>query len=493
MSGSAVIIGAGIGGLASAVRLAGKGGDVTLLEKEPRTGGYAVAYRRQGYTFDLSLHVVPSGGAGQEFRAMVESLGISDKVRFIRLNEGFRVILGEDRFQLPNDYQELQEMLAGAFPQERDGLRLFFNDLEKHAVSYAGIFDYTVSKFRSVPPFLPRIPSFLKHCRMSTREYLEKFFRDKKLKALLYQPASFMGIPMGDFPAVNFMIMFYLLMKYGMYTIAGGGQALSDALRDRFQSLGGRLLTGKKAVSIIVDGQKAVAVVTEDGQRYDCDFVLCGNNIHDVVNRMIGRSNFADSYLATLDSLASSISVSALNIGLDCHPGRLGLDSHMTMVFPDPDIDRCFMRQSCQLDMSAFSITAPCNADPDLFANGRYTISLVGGTDPGRWLAMDEDAYRAEKKKVVRAAIDRADALFPGLKQHVRVADLATPKTMQRYTGNPGGAIMGFNCTCGMHRQIMKAARIPVSNLVMAGAWTNRLGGYMQSMKSGILAAEAVC
>jgi len=492
MDRTVVIIGSGIGGLSCGVKLAQQGAKVTLFEKEARTGGYAIGYKRAGYHFDLALHVVPSGGPGQEFSSMVDSLGLSDGVQFIRLKEGFNVILNDYRFQMPNAYDELFDKLCHDFPENRDSLHRFSSDLEKHVNSYAPLFDYTVPKYRSVPSFLPRIPAFLKHSMLSTRDYMEQFFNDRKIMAILFQPAAFMGIPMRDFPTVNFMMMFYLLMKNGMYTIAGGGQALTDSLRKRFQQLGGHLVTGAEITRIIIKNKKAVAVESADGSRLPCDAVIAANSLYDVVNRLVGRSHFPQRYLQNLDNLNPSISVLALNLGLDCHPGDLGIKPHITMFFPDKDIDRCMDQQQHQIEMSGFSITAHGNSDPACYTDGHFSVSLVGGTDPDQWLSMEDGQYKNEKERIVNETITKADTLFPGLKSHIRLSDLATPRTMQRYTNNPKGAIMGFNCTCGSHRMIMKAADIPIANITVGGAWTNRLGGFMQSMKSGILAAESV-
>ncbi len=491
MTENIAIIGAGIGGLSSAVRLAQAGARVQLFEKETKPGGYAIAFKRAGYHFDLALHVVPSGGQGQEFAAMVHALGLSEDVHFIKLQQGFNVILGDYHFQMPNSYDELIHKLCLEFPSEKENVYRFSNNLEKHVLSYAPLFDYTVPKYRSVPSFIPKIPAFLKHSMMGTRKYLEQFFDDERLMAILFQPAAFMGIPMRDFPTVNFMMMFYLLMKNGMYTIAGGGQVLTDGLKKRFQQLGGTLVTKTEIDKIIVEENKATAVRSLDGTTYNCDTVIAGNNIYDVVNKLVGRTHFSQAYLENLDSLTPSISVMALNLGLDCHPQDLGIIPHITMIFPDHDIDQCMIEQRNQIEMSGFSITAHCNSDPDI-TNNKYSLSLIGGTDPKKWLNLSDEEYRFEKERITKQTIDRADTYFSGLKKHIQIADLATPRTMHRYTANPSGSIMGFNCTCGSHRQIMKAANLPISNIIMGGAWTNRLGGFMQSMKSGILAAESI-
>ncbi len=492
MKGAICIIGSGIGGLSAGVRLAQAGRKVILFEKESRTGGYAISYKRKGYRFDLALHVVPSGGPGQEFHGMVDSLGLSDKIKFIRLKEGFNVILGNYRFQMPNSYQQLQEVLQQEFADEQEGLSRFFSDTEEKARSYAPLFDYTVPKYRSVPSFLTKLPIFLKQSNQSTRDYFHSYFKDERLMAILFQPAVFMGIPMDEFPTVNFIMMFYLLFKNGMYTIEGGGQGLTDGLKEQFLELGGELKTSTPIQKIIIKDKRAQGVVCAKGTSYECDGVIGANSLHDVVNRLVGRSHFNKRYLDNLDALASSISVMALNLGLDCHPKDLGIDAHISMIFPDPDIDSCMRQQENRVNMNGFSITAHCNSDPGFNSDNRYNLSLVGGTDPDKWLVMDEAQYLAEKQRITDETIEMADKLYPGLKKHIQVTNLATPRTMFRYTANPLGAIMGPKCTCGSHRRIMKAANLPINNIIMGGAWTNRLGGFMQSMKSGILAAESL-
>ncbi len=487
-----VVIGAGLGGLASGVRLLQRGHCVTLLEKEPRVGGYAVSFRRQKFTFDLALHVVPAGGPGQEFAAMIETLGLSDSVRFIRLRQGFRVHLGDSLFQMPGDYDTLLESLTLEFPAEEKGIRLFRHDLEKYATVYARLFDHRVSGYRSIPPFIPKIPAFLQHSMLPTRTYLQRFFHDERLMAILFQPAVFMGIPMRDFPTVNFMMMFFLLMKNGMYTIAGGGQKLTDCLRERFLQLGGTLLTNTAAKRIIIERKKAVAVRVSDGRQLPCDAIIGGNNLPDMVNNLIGQASFTAGYRRNLETLKPSISVVALNLGLDCSPKKLGMDCHIAMVFPDADIDGCFDKQTSRIEPLGFSITAPGNSDPECIAQGGHTLSLIGGTAPEMWLAVDEAQYHREKERISRELLAMAAARYPGLREHIVISDLATPRTMARYTGNPLGAIMGLNCTAGTHRHILKAAKMPVTNVLMGSAWTNRLGGFMQSVKSGILAAERI-
>ncbi len=484
-----VIIGGGIGGLSAGIRSLQRGFAATLVEKEPRVGGYAISFTRGGYTFDLALHVVPSGGDGDEFSYMAKNLGLD--LNFIRLADGFNVYLDDYHFLMPNGYEDLFQKLEFHFPEEKKGLQLFRADLEKYVTKYAPLFDYRVPLSRSFFPFLPKVAIFLRHSSLPTDAYLKSFFADDRLRAILFQPAAFMGIPMREFPTVNFMMMFYLLMKGGMYTIEGGGEKLTSEMEKKFIELGGRLIKGVAAEKIHLQGKKANGVSLSSGALLQCDAIIAGNNLFDVVNTLIGRSHFTPRYLENLRNLEPSLTVLVLNLGLDCSPQEIGIRSHISMIFPDADIDGCFTRQSFAGKVEGFSVTAHGLSDPGFGGLHRNSISIVAGTSPD-WLALVGDAYRDKKEEVGQQMIEAAERYFPGLQSHIVVRNLATPKTMRRYSANPGGAIMGMSCTAGSHRSLIDAAKLPISNVVMGSAWTNRLGGFMQSMKSGILAAEKV-
>jgi phytoene dehydrogenase-like protein len=487
-----VVVGGGLGGLTAAVALAGKGHEVTLLEKEPLVGGYAVDVHRKGRVYDLALHVVPCGGAGQEFERMLSELGVAEDVSFIRLKEGFRVCFGSDSLQLPNDYEGLFATLELEFPDEADNLRRFRRDLEEHTDAYAPLFDYGVSKWTSVPPFIMRAPKFLKHAGQPARQYLEQFFTDPRLMAILFQPAVFMGMPMDEFPTVNFMMMFRLLMQGGMYTIAGGGQSLTRALESRLRALGGTIVTRAKATRILVKRNAAIGVETADGKTYPADGVVANVNLPEIVDGLLDAAVLPPSYVAAVKGLRPSLSALVMNLWLDCPAEELGIHNHITIAFPDPDIDSWIKKQRASRFVDGFSVTAHGHTEPALVSPERATLSIVGGTDSSQWLALEGDAYRQAKAETAEDMLRKVERVFPGLREHVMFSELATPRTMRRYTGNPSGAIMGFECAAGGHRKILAAGRIPVRRLALASAWTDRLGGFMQCVKAGLFAAEKV-
>jgi phytoene dehydrogenase-like protein len=490
MSKHIVVVGGGLGGLSAAVHCAQNGHSVTLFEKQAQTGGYATSFTRSGFVFDPALHAVPAGGAGDPFERLMQQLGVGDRVAFLRINQGFCARLGSSTFRLDPDFNVLFSDLAGAFPADREGLRRLSAQIMKYAPLYYSTVEGNLSAIEIATRFVPRIPLFLHHAAISTRDYLARFVKNQTLAALLYHPAIFYGIPMASFPAVNFMIMFYLIFAKGMFTIAGGGRALSAALEQRFAALGGRVVLRTEVSKIRLRNGRAVAVETSDNNVVDADAVICNVNTPFLVNTLIDGEHFPGRYLRTLRSLKPSLSVLQLHLGLDCAIEETGIDSHITTLFPDADIDTVLSKREGDLVPRAFSIIAPSLTDPDAAPPGKSVLSLLGGVSADRWFSLTRSEYNEEKKRCTGELMSNLDRWYPSLSAQCRVIDCATPRTFERYTGNPNGAILGFDCSLGTQRNIMSVSRLPIRNLHLAGAWTGRLGGFMQAVKAGVSAAE---
>jgi phytoene dehydrogenase-like protein len=490
MNNHVVIIGGGLGGLSAGVACAQAGCSVTLLEKQPRTGGYSVSFSRGGFTFDPSLHAAPAAGSGQAFDALVSALGIAGKVDFLKINKGFLARLGPRSFEIPSDFAALKDGLSAAFPSDRKGLSKFHADIMRHAPLYYETVEGMLSPFAIATRFVPKVPSFLYHAGTSTHAYLSRFISDPVLRALLYHPAIFYGIPMKAFPAINFMIMYFLLFVKGMYTIKGGGSMLSAALHDRLVELGGKIAVGTEVTKIKVSCGRVAAVVTSGGTEIPADAIIANVNTPALVHSLLGDDVVGARYARTLNSLSPSLSLVQVHVGLDCPLASTGISHHITTVFPDADLDQCLDSRDADLVPRGFSIIAPTATDDTAAPPGRSVICVLGGVSSEKWKALSESRYRDEKERCTDELLGRIDKLYPAVRARCAVADCATPRTFERYTGNPGGAILGFDCSLGSHRKIMRVSRVPVRNLLCASAWTDRLGGYMQVVKAGIVAAK---
>ena len=118
-----IIVGAGLGGLTSAVYLAKAGFPVTIIEQHNSPGGYATAFRRGEYSFDVSLHTfnLPPD--------IYQELGLDERLERIKIKKFLRVITPNKDLLLPDANPEAYlDLMCSNFPHEKEGIKSYLND-----------------------------------------------------------------------------------------------------------------------------------------------------------------------------------------------------------------------------------------------------------------------------------------------------------------------------------------------------------------------------
>jgi phytoene dehydrogenase-like protein len=488
---SVAVIGGGLGGLTAALLCAKAGCNVSLFEKEPVCGGYSIAYKRSGFTFDAALHALPAGDNGSWFFTLLQRLGIDSQIQLIKIKSGIKVTFGRNSYCLPSGRSEVLEYLQQQFPDDASGLIRLFNDIDRYARCYSRILLAPEVSCWPVLSFIPYSLQFLSQSYETTAHFLSKYVKTTECRALLYQYAIFMGIPMDEFPAVNFIMMVHIQLTLGMYTIEGGGAHLTAILTKECERNNVTIYCSRRIDTIEITNGIASAVVDNNGVRHATDYVVSNVNTIDLC-KMVPANYIPHKYLSIVSRLKPSVAVVLINIGLDIHIEDAGFKEHLHFHFPDSDLDQCVKVQREALTIRGFSITAAGLTSPDVASKNMYSISIVGAVNGKQWFLLDNSQYAQAKEILIEQTLEKLYTLYPLLKGHVVCVDCATPKTFKRYTGNPDGAIMGFNCTTGVHRDLIEISKFPVKNILIANAWTDKLGGYMQCISAGEKAAKVI-
>lgn len=312
----------------------------------------------------------------------------------------------------------------------------------------------------------------------------------------------------GEFGNENMLLFMFFSFWYSFlydYTYPEGGLVtLANLLAEGFKEQGGEVRTSCTVDKIITADRKAVGVETSDGEKYFAEKIVNTGNPKRLVEEMCDTNLFPRKYLAKIKNGPVSISVANAFLGLDMDDEELGeaLKVHHTIYWRtysspwndyDPELHRKgwemvsweskFDKSLAPKNKNSIIIQVPV---PYNWMNGWKT----GTTDPMKRNA----AYKKLKEKVLDDIIKDTEYVIPGITDKVEYKELATPRSLSRFTLNPEGSIMGWSYDMyntplfGRFGQFIT----PVENLYMAGHYSIWPGGIVFSALSGKLVADGM-
>ena len=496
----AVIIGSGGGGLAAAARLARAGKKVILLEQHYHVGGYMSSFKRGPYTFEVSLHgfdgLDPDKGMNVP---LFEKLGILDKLTLTRGPIMYESTYPDITLEVPADVNDYKKLLIEMFPSEEFGINRMFKDFERINSAFGFFLKLQEGDFLgALGLYKPGMFfSLVTNLNTSLSPYLKKYTKNQKLLAVITQLAGFGGASPDDIPTLFFVMMWNSYHKGGYYYVEGGSQAIANAMEASILESGGEIRLSTKAAKIEIKDGSAVAVVTADGERFACSFVISNASAPQTFDKMVGVENLPADYVAAYKKLTYGLSMLQVYLGVDydytsffppgCHEYIPNLTYDSAAVFKamrEGDVDNCSM---ALLDYTV--------ADPTDAPAGKNVIvisTILPYNWENAWHTDDYATYKKFKEDTAWRFINRAEFILPGLVSHIEVMEVGTPYTMEGFTGNEGGTIFGWDNIKSQALFNRMKQVTPIPNLFLAGAWTFPGGGQSAVMSSGSTAADMV-
>jgi len=265
MSGApVVVIGAGFGGLALAIRLQSAGVRTLVLEKRDLPGGRAYAWHDQGFTFDAGPTVITAPNAIEELFTL-SGRNIRDYAELLPVDPYYR-LSWESGFELEynGDFDFVAEQIRRKSPADVDGYRRFLDySREVFEAGYLQLGHVPFPDWWSmirVAPQLARLQSY-----RTVYSMVSKFIRDPELR----QAFSFQSLLIGGNPfsvSSIYALIHALERTWGVYFARGGTGALVQALARLYQDLGGELRLDTPVEEVRTRGGRVSEVVTAGGQ-----------------------------------------------------------------------------------------------------------------------------------------------------------------------------------------------------------------------------------
>ncbi len=283
----AAIVGAGIGGLAAAMRLGAKGYRVTVLDRLDGPGGRGSAIRRGGHRFDLgpTIVTVPQdlrdlwAACGRDFDADVD-LRPLDPFYEIRWPDG-------SRFKAHADHDAMREEVRRLSPADVAGWERFLRDAERrYHVGFEGL---GRRPMHEVAELLKALPDFARlRADRSIAAHVARRVRDPRLRMALSFHPLFIG---GDPFRVTSMyaLVSHLEATFGVHYAIGGVEAIARAMVRVVEAQGGTVRQGAEVDEILVDRGRARALRLASGQTVAAEIIVSNADAGHTYDRLLRR------------------------------------------------------------------------------------------------------------------------------------------------------------------------------------------------------------
>ena len=287
MTRRAIVIGAGFGGLALAIRLQSAGVQTTIVEARDKPGGRAYHWRKDGFTFDAGPTVITDPPCLQELWAlsgqdMAADVDLMPVMPFYRLNwpDG-------TNFDYSNDEAALRAEIAKLNPADVDGYDHFLD--YSRGVYEQGYVKLGAVAFLDFASMIRAAPALMKYqAWRSVYSIVSSYVDDERLR----QALSFHTLLVGGNPMTTssiYALIHTIEKDGGVWFARGGTNALVRAMVRLFEGLGGVLRLGDPAAKIETAGDRVTGVTTTSGWHADVDMVACNGDLMHSYKDLLGH------------------------------------------------------------------------------------------------------------------------------------------------------------------------------------------------------------
>lgn len=444
-----VIVGAGPGGLATAMLLAHAGHAVTLVEREAEVGGRSGAILAEGFRFDRGATFFLYPRILEEIFAAC-GRRLSDEIELIRLDPNYRLMFGDGaRLDASSDPARMAAEIARLAPADEAGLHRYMRDNRAKLAMVEPVlgthFDHAGHLLR---PSMLRALRLLRPHRSMDGD-LRRYFKDPRIRLAFSFQSKYLGMSPFRCPSL-FTILAYMEHAFGVFHPRGGCSALLETMGRVATELGADIRTGEPVEEILFDGRRAIGVRTAHG-RLPCDALIINADFAATMMRLVPerlRRRWTDRRIATRKWSCSTF---MMYLGIE---GTADLAHHTIVLAAD------YARNLADIEAGrtppadpSFYVQNACVTDPGLAPAGHSTLYVLAPV-PHRTPHIDWARERAAFRALL---IERLARLGVDVARRIRFEKIVTPADWEADLQIYRGAT--FNLSHGLGQMLHRRPR----------------------------------
>lgn len=498
-----VVVGAGMGGMTAAAKLAKEGKKVLLLEKHNMTGGYATSFVRGNYEFEVSLHEACEFGDGKDgaeygaTRAMFDDVGV--ELDWVKVPDAYRVILTDKGidFTMPFGIENCIEAIEKLEPGNGKKVRNYFQLFKE--INEA--LEYIASCGKDGPDgktMATTYSNFLRTAAYDTNEVNKSFKFGPKTQEVLNAYYGYISRHLDEASFTVWAQMIYIYLRDGAHIPNKTSHEIANALEKAIRKNGGQIETNVKVVEYILENGRCVGVRTESGDVIKAKFVISNGNPTKSLVDMMDRSQVPEEAYKLAGAREQLASPFVVYLGLDATPEEMGIESYEYFLGKNMDTEEIYKNTNVWKTHHRVSATCPDVAIPGFSGPGRCQINLTGMYSPEAINNSDLTKYNYEtdKERFANNMIDVFEEISGArIRDHIEEIAIATPATFTRYSEAFRGNIYGYVCSAidgAVPRTLAQEQERYIPGLDFVGSAGFRAHGYSSVMTNGYQVAQVV-
>ena len=482
-----VVIGAGIGGIATAARLAQHGCKVTVVEKCEQAGGRCSRLLRDGHHFDTgpTMFLMP-----ELFTSTFADLGVNmeEHLDLRRIDPTYHLHFDDgSSLSLTSSLNMMQKQLEVIEPGSFGGFLRYLN--EGHLNYKLSLTHIVKRDFRSPLEFFS-LHNLLLFSRLKVlrKHYanIGNYFHDHRLKAALTFQDMYVGLNPYEAPAI-FSLLQYTELADGVWFPMGGMYRIIEVLMDIAKKRDVRFMYNTPVKKINVDSRRAIGVTLADDRIIPADIIVANADLPYVYRNLLPE----DGEAGRLERKKYTCSTLMFFWGVDKQYPQLGTHNLFMGGNYRQSFDRIF-RDLTLPDSPSFYLHAPVRVDPSLAPMGHDSLTVVvpvghiGGAIAQDWGAIQKRARQVVLQRLAKIGVSDLD-------QHTKFEASFTPQDWKdRYNLVKGS-------THGLSHSLMQMGYLRprnrhnrYRNLYFVGASTHPGNGLPTVLVSARLVAERI-
>lgn len=480
MEKSIIIIGAGMGGLATGIYGQRNGFHTTIFEAHTLPGGQCTSWNRKGYVFDPTLHNFNGFKPQTKVNDFWVELGALP-CEMVKRNEFVSAVFPDGTyFHNYFDLEKLEAHLKAISPIDStvideyvNGLKSFVNALDWFGMNYFG-------SWREKLSILPFFINRMKYFKYTLGSFAKKFKNPYLQKTF---PMIRHSVP--EVPLFAYLAEHANFINGDSGWPRGGGMSLAQNMAAHYLKLGGTIHYQQEVVKILTENHRAYGIELRDGTQYQADFIVSNADGRKTILEMLnGRymSKKVSQYCEPnpLDKeVPQSIQIFlGVKRDLSTYPSSLMMFLDKPEMIGDREYDH--------LDLQIFGF------DNSMTAAGKGVIKIELAMKPSYFLnlSIDKTGYQTEKSKIADGVIALLEKQFPDLRNDIEVLEVSTLNTWERFMGGS----QGFNNFPNKHRALTDIRNVidvlfglnrmftlpGLKNFYFTGQWVTSMGSKIR-------------